>query len=79
MCGCCCSNIDYNYGSQFNGVNDEINILSFNELDKKQYFQLAKEAKMNHFLSVWYFNHRHIHIKDFLKNLKQCDKLKLFK
>ena len=50
-----------------------------NELDKKEYFQFAKESKFNHYLSIWYFNHRHIHIKDFLKNLKQCDKLKLFK
>ena len=32
MCGCCCSNIDYNYGRQFYGDNDEINIYSFSEL-----------------------------------------------
>ena len=38
MCGCCCSNIDYDYGSEFNRVHDENDIYSFNELDGVELF-----------------------------------------
>ena len=39
MCGCCCSDIDYNHGSQFNRVHDENDIYSFSELDGVKLFR----------------------------------------
>ena len=46
MCGCCCSDIDYDYGSSFNAVN-EIDLLSFNELDGVK------------FIATYYYNFRY--------------------
>ena len=36
MCGCCCSNIDYDYGSGYCRILDENDIYSFNELDGEE-------------------------------------------
>ena len=36
MCGCCCSNIDYDYGSGYCGILDENDIYSFDKLDGEE-------------------------------------------
>ena len=38
MCGCFCSNINYDYGSYFSRVHDENDIYSFSELDGEKLF-----------------------------------------
>ena len=38
MCGCCCSDIDYDYGSQYCREQDDYDIYSFNELDGEKLF-----------------------------------------
>ena len=53
-------------------------ILQFPELDKKEYFKIAKTEKFNHLMSIWYFKNKSMHITDFIKQLPIKDKLNLF-
>ena len=48
MCGCCCSNIDYESGYQYYNIPDENNLYSFRELDGEElirtyYFDFRNE------------------------------------
>ena len=38
MCGCCCSNIDYDYGREYYRWYDENDIYSFSKLDGEELF-----------------------------------------